>query len=151
MNDPGAPDKIDICDFCKRTSDEVENLFAAPGGTPVICDRCVRVCEAMFVDANVPLNYFCRIPGKRHDERKEKLKPITRIPKKWVICSTDLCCSTPNVIGCSLDGKKNERFSVPKQLANWMIANDDRLDIDDLRKSIKEDLSRTINEVLSEY
>jgi len=151
MNETEAPEEIHTCDFCKSTSDQVENLFVAPGDTPVICDRCVRICEAMFVDAHIPLNHFCRIPGKLHNERKEKLRPITKIPKSWVICSTDLCCSTPNVTGTSADGKKSERFSIPKQLAHWMIARDERLDMDELRKKIKEDLARTVKEVLSEY
>jgi len=68
-----------------------------------------------------------------------------------VICSTDLCCSSPNVTGCSSDGKKSERFSVPKSLARWMIARDEQLDLDELRKKVKEDMARTIREVLSEY
>jgi len=151
MNESEEPDVIQACDFCGSTSDEVENLFVGPGGSPIICDRCVRVCDAMIVDMNIPLNYFCRIPGNLHDERKEKLRPITRIPKSWVICSTDLCCSTPNVTGCSPDGNKSERFSIPKQLAHRMIARDERLDVEELRKKIKEDMARTVNEALSDY
>ena len=81
MNETEDYKEIHTCDFCESTSDNVENLFVAPGDTPVICDRCVRVCEAMFVDAHIPLSHFCRIPGKLHDQRKEKLRPITRIQK----------------------------------------------------------------------
>lgn len=143
--------EIHSCDFCKRDSDQVENLFVAPDGTPTICDRCVRLCEAVLVDMHIPLKAFCRIPGNLHDERKEKLRSVTRIPKNWVICSTDLCCSTPNVTGCSPDGKKTERFAIPKQLAQWMIARDERLDIDELRKKVKEDVARTVSEVLRQY
>jgi len=32
-----------------------------------------------------------------------------------------------------------------------MIARDEQLDLDELRKKVKEDMARTIREVLSEY
>lgn len=151
MSETDEPKVVYTCDFCKQTTDEVEDLIAGRDGTPIICDRCVRYCEAVLQDAHRPLECYCRIPGRLHDERSMKLRPVTRIPKTWMICETDLYCSTPNVTACSPTGRKTERFAIPRQLAQWMIVKSEKLDLEELREKMKDDIARTVREVLGKY
>lgn len=73
------------------------------------------------------------------------------MPKQWVVCKEDLLSSIPNVTACSPDGKDNEVFSIPKQLAKWMISAGKKMDIDQIREEIKKDLCTTLREVLRNY
>lgn len=152
MNEDQSHEEFCTCSFCGKTSDEFEFVVTGPNeDAPYICNECIRGCEALVADRNVPDAYFRRISGKLHDERQQKLRPITRLPKSWIICSTDLYCSTPNIVASSPDGEKIERFSIPKQLALWMIIQKQELDMDELREKIKDDMARTVKEVLSKY
>lgn len=152
MNEEHPTEESIICSFCGKTSDEFEYVVTGPNeDAPYICNECIRQCEALAAERNVPDAYFHRILGKRHNERQQQLRPITRIPKTWIICDADLFCSTPNIVASSPDGEKIERFSIPKQLAHWMIVQKQKLDVDELREKIRDDMARTVREVLSKY
>ena len=152
MSENTSPEGLYTCNFCGKTSDEFEFAVTGPKeDAPYICNECVRGCEALAAERNVPDAYFHMISGKLHNERQQKFRPITRLPKTWVICSTDLYCSTPNIVASSPDGEKIERFSIPKQLAHWIIIKKQELDVDELREKIRDDMARTVREVLSKY
>ncbi len=114
----------------------------------VICNRCVRIAEAIMAERERDAIPLYRIINKINQSTEEKLRPITRIPKRWVICKVHLQKLRPCITACSPDGKKFETFSIPKQLAHWMISPDEEIDLDKIRKDIKKDIINAVTEEL---
>lgn len=139
-----------ICNFCGKESEAVDVMVMGKDGT-ILCNQCIIQCNAILEDKKRDDIDFFRIPGKLHSKPLGKLRPVTRIPKHWVICKEDLLCSAPNVTACSPDGKDNEVFALPKQLALWMINFDKQMDVDQIRDELKKDMFDSISAVLNGY
>jgi len=144
---------IHQCSFCGESSENLEFLIAGgpTGHETYICDKCIKLCVTIATEYKTPLDNYRKVHGTLHVEIETNLRPITRIPKKWVVSKSDLFCKTPNVTATSPNGNKSENFSIPKPLAYWMITKDKKLDLDELREKIKEDMARRVREVLGGY
>lgn len=140
---------IHTCSFCKKTSDEVEILVASPDDI-FICNECIRLCEAVLDENDRGNIHLSRIDGIR-EKTKEKLRPITRIPKKWLVYKANPYAVVPYVTACDSSGEKKEKFSIPKQLARWIIVKDETVDIDRLKKDIKNEIIYTVVDALQHY
>lgn len=143
---------VHTCNFCGATNvdGKTDCLVMSEDGT-VICDTCVSHCEAIVAERKRDDIDFRRIPGSRYKVTKEKLRPITSIPKRWVVCDTHLFRGVPTITACSPNGKKREIFSIPKPLAHWMISKDEKLDVDNIRETIKLELSSTVRAAIGSY
>lgn len=99
--------------------------------SPIICGQCIKLCEAKIEEKATNDALFFRIPGDKYGQPRDKLRPITRILKSWHICEAKLYASSPYVTACSPNEKKHADFAIPKQIAWWMIANDEKQAVDD--------------------
>lgn len=141
---------IHICSFCEKTSKEVDILIAAPDDKVLICNECIRICEAVLAENDRSDLYLSRIHGTQ-EKQKEKLRPITRMPKKWLVYDVNPYAAIPYVTACDSSGGKREDFSIPKQLAHWIITTDNTVDIDELKKNIKNEISYSVRAALKFY
>ncbi len=55
---------IQHCSFCKRPQYEVNHLIAGPGNV-YICDECVRICQDILEQEQVPVRPLNHVEGKR--------------------------------------------------------------------------------------
>ncbi len=140
---------IHMCSFCKKTSDEVDVLIASPDDV-LICNECIRLCEAVLAENDREDIHLNRINGSRK-EQGGKLRPITRIPKRLLIYDANPYAVIPYVTACDSSREKKENFSLPKQLAHWIIAKDKTVDIDELKKDIKNEIIYTVVDALKYY
>jgi len=137
------------CSFCGKAISEVELLIAGPKDI-MICNECIRQCETILAEKNSGDIYLRPVYGPQ-EKQEEKLRPITRMPKKWLVYDVNPYATIPYVIGCDSSGEKRENFSIPKQLARWMITADNTVDIDELKKDIKDELTSTVMAALKLY
>ena len=153
MNEINEKNIVHTCNFCGATSDDgkTECLIMAPDGTTLICNACIAQCEAMLLDRKRTDIDFRRFTAIQPLPTSNKLRPITRVPKTWVICETHLFKTIPSITACSRDGSQTEEFSIPKQLALWMISYNEQKDIDKIRDSLKDDLKRLVRTALLRY
>ena len=140
---------IHTCSFCKKTNDEVDVLIAAPDDV-LICNECIRLCEAVLADNDRGDIHLSRINGSRK-EPGGKLRPITRIPKRLLIYDVNPYGVIPYVTACDSSGEKKENFSLPKQLAHWIIVKNKTVDIDELKKDMKNEIICTVVDALKHY
>lgn len=140
-----------ICSFCEKTSSEVDLFIQGKDQSTLICDDCVRISEAIVAKRRSDEVDLSLIYGERGKRAKEKLRPITRMPKSWIICDSDLYSSAPSITACPTNEKKVEKFSIPNQLALWMISSDPKLNIDQIREKIRKDMNTRISETLNSY
>lgn len=140
---------IHRCSFCEKSSDEVDLLVAGPIDSVMICSECIRMCEAVLAEHDKSNIYLTRITGTQ--ETTTKLRPITRMPKKWLIYDVNPYAAIPYVTACDSAGKKQEDFSIPKQLAHWIITVDKTVDIDELKEEIKKEIAQTVRASLRFY
>lgn len=140
---------LNTCNFCGATyEDGKTDCFIMSQDGTLICSSCIVRCEAMLTDKKRDDINFKRFQALPSQDTTEKLRPVTRIPKRWIICDTQLYKTIPRVTACSPDGKKRENFSIPKQLAHWIISYDEKMDIDKLREDIKNELNNTVRSAL---
>lgn len=139
------------CSFCGHKANDVEVIIVASDNGPNICNECVRLCESILTEKTREYNDFKKFPGDKFIPAGNKMRSVAKIPKNWIVSETDLYASIPSVIATSPDGKKVENFSVPKQLALWMISNDQKIDLEELRKEIKKEILDTISWKIRSY
>ena len=137
------------CSFCGKATSEIELLIAGPKDI-MICNECVRLCEAILAERDLDDIYLHPIYGSQ-EKQEEKFRPITRMPKKWLVYDVNPYATIPYVIACDSSGEKRENFSIPKQLARWIITTDKTVDIDELKKNIKNELTSTVMAALKLY
>ena len=152
MSEIEEDNTVYTCNFCGATSDDgkTECLVMGEDGTS-ICNACIAQSEALLLDRKITELDFVRFTTGQPKATQKKLRPITRIPKSWVICQTHLFKTIPSVTACSQDGSKTEEFSISKQLALWMISYNEQKDIDKIRDSLKDDLKRLVRNALLMY
>ena len=139
---------IHICSFCEKSSEEVDLLVAGPKDS-MICSECIRLCESVLAEHDRNNICLTRIAGTQ--EKATKLRPITRMPKKWLVYDANPYAVIPYVTACDRAGKKQEDFSIPKQLANWILIEDKAVDIDELKEKIKKEIAQTVRASLKLY
>ncbi len=142
-------ENIHRCSFCEKSSKEVDLLIAGPTDQIMICSGCIRMCEAVLAEHDRSNIYLNRIVGTQ--EKTIKLRPITRMPKKWSVYDVNPYAGLPYVTACDPTGKKQEDFSIPKQLAYWIITKDRTVDIDELKEEIKKEIFKTVRASLKFY
>ncbi len=149
MSEADKSNIVHTCNFCGATDNDgvTELMIKGQDGT-LICNSCVRTCEALLIERDredIPLYRFIDLIPK---STEVKLRPITRIPKSWVICKVHLQKIRPCVTACSPDGEKFETFSIPRQLAYWMIFPDEEINLDKIRKDIAQDIINAVKKEL---
>lgn len=152
MSKSDKDDIVHTCNFCgaKNTDELIDCMVQAHDGT-IICEMCIIRAEAIVADREREDLYLGRIISKINESTKKKLRPIGKIPKHWLICKTLLHTVNPCVTACSPDGEEFETFSIPKQLALWIISSEEEFDLDRIRKDIKQDLIDEVTSVLHRY
>ncbi len=142
-------DIIHTCNFCGAadTDETVECLLKGEDGT-LICNMCVKRAEALLEDKQVEDIYLSHFKYEIDASTKGNLRPINKIPKRWLIFEAHIHKINPCVTACSPDGDEIETFSIPKQLAYWMISSEEEFDLDKIRKKIRRDLIDEVTTML---
>jgi hypothetical protein len=139
------------CSFCGKTSSDVDFFVTSKDDKVLICDRCVRACDAVTTEVVSSDLALYRIPGNQLPRETKKLRPITRLPKTWSIYEVNLYAAIPYVTACNPLNEKSEDFSIPKQLAHWMIRSDKIDDIEKLKEDIKNEITQHLRTALRYY
>ena len=152
MSKDEQDDTVHTCNFCGVTDDDekIDAMVMGPDGT-LICCGCIASAQALLLDKKITDVDFKRYMAHQPRPSTKKLRPITRIPKSWIICDTHLLKTVPSVIACSEDGQRCEEFSIPMQLALWMINYNEQKDIDKIREELKKDLASEVRKALWRY
>ncbi len=138
------------CSFCGKLPKDVESMIAA-GGQLAICNECVQLCLSVLEQKKIDETTVAYVPGERYRQSNEKLRPISKLPEGWQIRETELYATEPYITACSASGKQHADFAIPKQLARWMISNDKRFNIDEIKEEAFKHVSYVVMQTLMKY
>lgn len=140
MSEPLETTKNYECLFCGTCfSDSVKMVIRKDKEDTAICSNCIMNCESVLrgeEEEEEEKERFRRMPPRPRPQPGDKLRSISRIPKGWHVYDVELFEKEPYARACSSTGKKIADFSLPLPLAVWMMSNDDKLDIEEIREKI---------------